>query len=147
VVTIRPLDRFLVLVGAPAERISGLARDLDADPIATASHYSTLIGQLFRLDKATLILHRAPCPVLICHNDGDLKNPNFGTVRGARTASRFGELAFCIQGERSEPGMLVAVSSFIQRRAQASSLPQAPLHPPSHLSAHSTWVWVRSRGV
>ena len=50
------------LVGAPAERISGLARDMDADLIVTASHYSTFVGRLFHLDKATLILHRRLVP-------------------------------------------------------------------------------------
>ena len=57
------------LVGAPGERISTLARDMDADLIVTASHHPTFIGRLFQLDKATLILHRAPCPVLIYHNE------------------------------------------------------------------------------
>ena len=60
------------LVGAPAERISALARDLDADLIVTASHHSTFVGRLFHLDKATLILHRAPCPVLIYRDESTL---------------------------------------------------------------------------
>jgi nucleotide-binding universal stress UspA family protein len=60
------------LVGAPGERISSLARDMDADLIVTASHHPTFIGRLFHLDKATLILHRAPCPVLIYHNESTL---------------------------------------------------------------------------
>jgi nucleotide-binding universal stress UspA family protein len=80
------------LVGAPEERISALACDMDADLIVTASHHPTFLGRLFHLDKATLILHRAPCPVLICHNKptlaGDTKNRNFGTVRSALTANR-----------------------------------------------------------
>jgi universal stress protein A len=56
-------------VGEPAEQISLLAREIDADLIVTASHHPTFLGRLFHLDKATLILHRAPCPVLICHDD------------------------------------------------------------------------------
>jgi nucleotide-binding universal stress UspA family protein len=89
------------VVGAPAERISALARDTDADLIVTASHHPTFLGRLFHLDKATLILHRAPCPVLIYCNEstlvGDPKNGNFGDVRSALTASCFGESAFDIQ--------------------------------------------------
>ena len=60
------------LVGAPAERISALARDIGIDLIVTASHHPTFVGRLFHLDKATLILHRAPCPVLIYHNESPL---------------------------------------------------------------------------
>jgi nucleotide-binding universal stress UspA family protein len=92
------------LVGAPAERISALARDMDADLVVTASHHPSFLGRLFHLDKATLILHRAPCPVLICHNEstlgGDPKNLNFGSVRGPLTANLFGGSACSIQGER-----------------------------------------------
>jgi universal stress protein A len=55
------------LVGEPAEQISALARDIDADLIVTASHHPTFLGRLFNLDKAPQIMHRAPCPVLICH--------------------------------------------------------------------------------
>jgi nucleotide-binding universal stress UspA family protein len=54
------------MIGAPAEQISALAREMDADLIVTTIHHSTILGRLFNLDKATLILHRAPCPVLIC---------------------------------------------------------------------------------
>jgi universal stress protein A len=56
-------------VGEPAEQISDLAHEIDADLIVTASHHPPFLGRLFHLDKATLILRRAPCPVLICHND------------------------------------------------------------------------------
>jgi nucleotide-binding universal stress UspA family protein len=74
------------LIGAPAEQISTLAHDIDADLIVTASHHSTFLGRVFNLDKATLILHRAPCPVLICHNEatpGECpKEQSFGSVRG-----------------------------------------------------------------
>jgi universal stress protein A len=74
------------LIGAPAEQISTLARDIDADLIVTANHHATFLGRLFNLDKATLILHRAPCPVLICHDESrlgkSLKERSFGSLRG-----------------------------------------------------------------
>jgi universal stress protein A len=54
------------LTGEPAEQISDLARDIEADLIVTASHPS-LLGRLFNLHKAPKIMHRAPCPVLIYH--------------------------------------------------------------------------------
>jgi nucleotide-binding universal stress UspA family protein len=55
------------LIGEPAEQISDLARDIDADLIVTASHQPTFLGRLFNLEKAPQIMHRAPCPVLIYH--------------------------------------------------------------------------------
>ena len=55
------------LVGEPAERISGLAREIEADLIVTASHHLTFLGRLFNLDKAPQIMHQAPCPVLVYH--------------------------------------------------------------------------------
>jgi nucleotide-binding universal stress UspA family protein len=61
------------LVGEPAEQISGLARNVNADLIVTASHHPTLLGRLFNLDKAPRIMHQAPCPVLVCHD----KNKGF----------------------------------------------------------------------
>jgi universal stress protein A len=54
-------------VGDPAEEISALARDIDADLIVIGSHHPTLIASLFNLDKAPHIIHRAPCPVLVYH--------------------------------------------------------------------------------
>lgn len=56
------------LDGGPAERITALARRTDADLIVTAIHHPTLLARLFNLDKASQILHRAPCPVLIYHH-------------------------------------------------------------------------------
>jgi universal stress protein A len=74
------------LIGAPAEQISTLAHDIDADLIVTASHHPTFLGRVFNLDKATLILHRAPCPVLICHDESSPsecpRDRSFGSVRG-----------------------------------------------------------------
>jgi universal stress protein A len=61
--------RSAFLIGTPAEQISKLAHDVEADLIVTASHHPTFLGRVFNLDKATLILHRAPCPVLICHDE------------------------------------------------------------------------------
>jgi nucleotide-binding universal stress UspA family protein len=55
------------LVGEPAGKISGLAREIDADLIVTASHHLTFLGRLFNLDKAPQIMHQAPCPVLVYH--------------------------------------------------------------------------------
>jgi nucleotide-binding universal stress UspA family protein len=55
------------LVGEPAGQISGLAREIDADLIVTASHHLTFLGRLFNLDKAPQIMHQAPCPVLVYH--------------------------------------------------------------------------------
>ncbi len=51
--------------GGPAEQISALARDIDADLIVTACHHPRLLARLFNLDKAPQIMHRAPCPVLV----------------------------------------------------------------------------------
>jgi universal stress protein A len=74
------------LIGAPAEQISQLAHNIEADLIVTASHHSTFLGRIFNLDKATLILHQAPCPVLISHQqstpDKSSKDRSFGSVRG-----------------------------------------------------------------
>jgi nucleotide-binding universal stress UspA family protein len=75
------------LVGAPAEQIATLAREIDADLIVTASHHPTFLGRLFHMDKARLIMHRAPCPVLIYQQKqglrADLCHRNFGIVRGS----------------------------------------------------------------
>jgi nucleotide-binding universal stress UspA family protein len=43
----------------------------NADLIVTASHYRSSLGQLFNLDQAPKITHRAPCPVLICHEQSE----------------------------------------------------------------------------
>jgi universal stress protein A len=79
------------LIGELAEQISTLANDIEADLIITASHHPTFLGRVFNLDKATLILHRAPCPVLICHHEsmpGDWhKTRSFGSVRGIPSVS------------------------------------------------------------
>jgi nucleotide-binding universal stress UspA family protein len=59
----------IFLIGEPAERISELARDVDADLIVTASHHPGFLARLFTLDKAPKIMHRAPCPVLVYHDN------------------------------------------------------------------------------
>jgi nucleotide-binding universal stress UspA family protein len=75
------------LVGEPAEQTAALARDIDADLIVTASHHPTFLARLFHMDKASLIMHRAPCPVLIYNLKNRLQaapcHRNFGVVRGA----------------------------------------------------------------
>jgi nucleotide-binding universal stress UspA family protein len=53
--------------GDPAEQITTLARDLDADLIITASHHPGFLTRLFGWDQAPRILHRARCPVLVYH--------------------------------------------------------------------------------
>jgi universal stress protein A len=55
------------LIGEPVGRISGLAREIDADLIVTSSHHLTFLGRLFNLDKAPQIMHQAPCSVLVYH--------------------------------------------------------------------------------
>jgi len=62
-----PVCESVFLEGEPAEQISALARDVDADLIITASHHPTFLGRLFNLDKAPKIMHQAPCPVLVYH--------------------------------------------------------------------------------
>jgi len=53
--------------GDPAEQITILAQDLDADLIITASHHPGFLTRLFGWDQAPRILHRAHCPVLVYH--------------------------------------------------------------------------------
>jgi nucleotide-binding universal stress UspA family protein len=53
--------------GDPAEEITILAQDIEADLIVTASHHPGFLTRLFGWDQAPRILHRARCPVLIYH--------------------------------------------------------------------------------
>ncbi|MFY9987038.1 MAG: universal stress protein [Chthoniobacterales bacterium] len=53
--------------GDPAEQITGLAQDLGADLIITASHHPPFLTRLFGWDQAPRILHQASCPVLVYH--------------------------------------------------------------------------------
>jgi nucleotide-binding universal stress UspA family protein len=53
--------------GDPAEEIVGLAQDMAADLIITASHHPRFLARLFGWDQAPRILHRAHCPVLVYH--------------------------------------------------------------------------------
>ena len=53
--------------GDPAEQVTLLAQDLDADLIITASHNPGFLTRLFGWDQAPKILHRAHCPVLVYH--------------------------------------------------------------------------------
>ena len=59
--------RSVFLDGDPAERISALASDIDADLIITGSRPSTFLECLFTQHKPPQIMHRAPCPILIYH--------------------------------------------------------------------------------
>jgi nucleotide-binding universal stress UspA family protein len=59
--------RSVFLDGDPAERISALASDIDADLIVTGSRPSTFLECLFTQHKPPQIMHRAPCPALIYH--------------------------------------------------------------------------------
>lgn len=68
---IYPNCGFEFRVGSPADQVSQLARTLDADLIITASHHMTFLGGLFNLDQAPNIMHRAPCSVLVYHDDQD----------------------------------------------------------------------------
>lgn len=55
--------------GDPAEEIVGLAQDMAADLIITASHHPRFLARLFAWDQAPRILHRAHCPVLVYHEE------------------------------------------------------------------------------
>ena len=59
--------RSVFLDGDPAERISALASEIDADLIVTGSRPATFLECLFTQHKPPQIMHRAPCPVLIYH--------------------------------------------------------------------------------
>ena len=56
-------------VGDPAEEVTLIAEDLHADLIVTASHHPGFLSQLFGIDQAPRILHRARCPVLVYHEE------------------------------------------------------------------------------
>jgi nucleotide-binding universal stress UspA family protein len=56
-------------IGDPAEQVTLVALDKNADLIITASHHPGFLGRLFGLDQAPRILHRARCPVLVYHEE------------------------------------------------------------------------------
>ncbi|MFY9987039.1 MAG: universal stress protein [Chthoniobacterales bacterium] len=58
-------------IGDPAEQVTQLARETNADLIITASHHPGFLGRLFGLDQAPRILHRAGCPVLVYHEGAE----------------------------------------------------------------------------
>jgi nucleotide-binding universal stress UspA family protein len=62
-----PKSEAILLMGDPVEEIISMARDVDADLIVTASHHPGFLARLFNLDKAPKIMHQAPCPVLVYH--------------------------------------------------------------------------------
>ncbi len=55
-------------VGTCADEVSRLARTLDADLIITASHHTSFLNSLLNLQQAPKIMHRAPCSVLVYHD-------------------------------------------------------------------------------
>ena len=58
-------------IGDPAEQVTQLARETNANLIITASHHPGFLGRLFGLDQAPRILHRAGCPVLVYHEGAE----------------------------------------------------------------------------
>ena len=62
-------------LGDPAEEVTLIAKDLNADLIVTASHHPDFLSRLFGLDQAPRILHRAQCPVLVYHEERELAEP------------------------------------------------------------------------
>jgi nucleotide-binding universal stress UspA family protein len=65
---IYPNCGFEFRVGNPADQVSQLAHTLDADLIITASYHTSFLGGLFNLGQAPKIMHRAPCSVLVYHD-------------------------------------------------------------------------------
>jgi nucleotide-binding universal stress UspA family protein len=55
-------------VGTCAEEVSRLARTLDADLIITASHHTSFLNGLLNVQQAPKIMQRAPCSVLVYHD-------------------------------------------------------------------------------
>jgi universal stress protein A len=62
-----PKSEAILLMGDPVAEITAMARDVGADLIITASHRPGFLARLFNLDKAPNIMHHAPCPVLVYH--------------------------------------------------------------------------------
>ena len=62
-----PQSEAILLLGDPVAEITAMARDVGADLIITASHHPGFLARLFNLDKAPNIMHHAPCPVLVYH--------------------------------------------------------------------------------
>jgi len=62
-----PKSEAILLLGDPVAEITAMARDVGADLIIAASHHPGFLARLFNLDKAPNIMHHAPCPVLVYH--------------------------------------------------------------------------------
>jgi universal stress protein A len=62
--------------GEPAKDVTLIAERLNADLIVTASHNHTFLGQLFNMEQAPKMVHRAPCPVLVYQHAPE--KPAFG---------------------------------------------------------------------
>ena len=58
-----------VLVGDPAERLTGLARATAAGLIVVGSRHAHLLDRLFGQSLAAQLVCRAPCPVLVYRDD------------------------------------------------------------------------------
>ena len=75
-----PDCRAVFLIGEEeTERISGFAKEIDADLIITATHHRSVLARLFALDKAAKIIGKAPCSVLVYPNNVG----EFDQVKGA----------------------------------------------------------------
>ena len=59
------------VLGEPADEAAWLAHELKADLIITASHHPDFLARLFNLDQAPQMMHGAPCPVLVYHEEED----------------------------------------------------------------------------
>ena len=65
-----PDCRAVFLIGEEeTERILTFAREVDADLIITATHHRSVLARFFALDKAAKIIGKAPCSVLVYHNN------------------------------------------------------------------------------
>jgi nucleotide-binding universal stress UspA family protein len=65
-----PDCRAVFLIGEEeTERILAFAREVDADLIIAATHHRNVLARLFVLDKAAKIVSKAPCSVLVYHNN------------------------------------------------------------------------------
>jgi nucleotide-binding universal stress UspA family protein len=55
-------------VGDAADKVAHMAGILRVDLILVGRHHPNLLGRLLGLDQTERIRHRAPCPVLVCHD-------------------------------------------------------------------------------
>ena len=55
-------------VGDAADKIALMADMLRVDLILVGSHHPNVLSRLLGLSQTERIMHRAPCPVLVCHD-------------------------------------------------------------------------------